>query len=180
MVVKSVTEKDAQFAAPIRFVLSDVDGVMTDGRITIDNAGVETKSFYVRDGIAIKMWQRQGLGFGVLTARSSQIVKLRSAELGISVVRQGIAQKLPAAVEICKQAGITLQELCYIGDDLPDVPVIRNAGLGVTVADGAAEAREAADWVTQAKGGAGAIRELIERLMKAKGCWESVLSAQFS
>ncbi|MEM8736244.1 MAG: HAD family hydrolase, partial [Planctomycetota bacterium] len=104
---RSTVEKDAKAAAPIKMILSDVDGVLTDGTIVIDNAGVETKSFYVRDGMAIKLWQRAGFQFGLLTARNSQIVKIRSAELGISIVRQGFSDKLPAARDIFQEVGVT-------------------------------------------------------------------------
>ena len=173
--IASDRAKDQLVAKPIRFVLSDVDGVLTDGSITIDNAGVETKSFYVRDGLAIKHWQKSGMGFGILTARNSQVVKLRAAELNIPIVRQGYSKKLPAAKEILAELELSPEEVCYIGDDLPDLPVLRYVGLSVTVADAAAEVLAEATWVTQAVGGRGAVRELIERLMKAQGTWEDYL-----
>ena len=166
-------QQDRETAMPIRFILSDVDGVLTDGSITIDNAGVETKTFYVRDGLAIKNWQRAGMGFGILTARNSQVVKIRAAELDIPVVRQGFSQKLPAAKDVFAELDLAAEEVCYIGDDLPDLPVLRNVGLPVAVADAAPEVIAAAKWVTQATGGRGAMRELIERLMHAKGLWEN-------
>ncbi len=153
-------------------ILSDVDGVMTDGSIIIDNSGVETKSFHVRDGFGIKLWQQAGFMFGILTSRNSRIVKLRAAELGISILRQGFEDKLAAAREIFATQGIQPSEVCYIGDDLPDLPVILEVGLGVTVADAVTEVRSAAKWVLTSPGGQGAIRELIERLLKAKGRWE--------
>ncbi len=163
--------KDTEVAKPIRMILSDVDGVLTDGSITIDNAGIESKSFHVRDGLAIAMWQRGGFTFGILTARNSQVVKLRAAELGISIVRQGFSEKLPAAREIFEQCNIEPHEVCYIGDDLPDIPVMESVGLAVAVNDAAQEVRACATWTTQLPGGRGAVRETIERLMKAKGCW---------
>ncbi len=164
--------RDTEISKPIRLILSDVDGVLTDGQITIDNAGVESKSFYVRDGHAIKIWCKAGFQFGLLTARNSQIVKLRAAELGITMVRQGFAEKLPAAREMIQQAGLEMNEVCYIGDDLPDLAVMYEVGLSVTVADGATEVKQAARWTMNAPGGRGAVRELIERLLKAKGRWE--------
>jgi 3-deoxy-D-manno-octulosonate 8-phosphate phosphatase (KDO 8-P phosphatase) len=167
---------DEELAAPIKMILSDVDGVMTDGTIVLDNLGVETKSFHVRDGMAIKLWQRAGFHFGLLTARNSQIVKIRAAELKIPIVRQGFSDKWPAAKEIFSEVGVLVDEVCYIGDDLPDVPVLMNVGLSATVADAANEALDASTWVTQKPGGKGAVRELIERLMKAKGCWEAALT----
>lgn len=153
-------------------ILSDVDGVMTDGRIVIDNSGVETKSFHVRDGLGIKLWQQAGFHFGILTSRNSRIVKIRAAELGISVVRQGFEDKLVAAQEIFSSLQIQPQEVCYIGDDLPDIPVLTQVGLSVTVSDGTDEVKAVSKWVLNAGGGGGAIRELVERLLKAKGRWE--------
>ncbi|QDV22133.1 3-deoxy-D-manno-octulosonate 8-phosphate phosphatase KdsC [Aureliella helgolandensis] len=172
------SNKDIEIAKPIRLILSDVDGVLTDGSITIDNAGIESKTFYVRDGLAIKLWQRAGFIFGILTARNSQVVKLRAAELDIQIVRQGFSDKLPAALEILSQLGISAEETCYIGDDLPDLPVLYEVGLPVTVLDAAPEVLAAAKWTMQSRGGRGAVRELIERLLKAKGCWENSLPTQ--
>ncbi|MEQ1826270.1 MAG: HAD hydrolase family protein [Pirellula sp.] len=170
--------RDTDLAKPIRLILSDVDGVLTDGMITIDNAGVESKSFYVRDGHAIKIWRKAGFQFGLLTARNSQIVKLRAAELGITLVRQGFAEKLPAAREMIQQAGVEMHEVCYIGDDLPDLAVMFEVGLSATVADACPEVKQAARWTTTALGGRGAVRELIERLLKAKGRWEDFVPSR--
>ena len=171
-----MANKDIEFARPIRLLLSDVDGVLTDGSITIDNAGIESKTFHVRDGLGIKLWQRSGFHFGLLTARNSQIVKLRAAELGIEIVRQGFAEKLPIAREIFQQLGVDPTQVCYIGDDLHDLPVLHEVGLPVAVADAVSEVRDAAKWITNSPGGRGAVRELIERLLKAKGRWEPSLS----
>lgn len=172
--------RDNEIAKPIRLILSDVDGVLTDGLITIDNAGIESKSFYVRDGHAIKIWKKAGFQFGLLTARNSQIVKLRAAELGITLVRQGFAEKLPAAREMMQQAGVEPHEVCYIGDDLPDLTVMYEVGLSATVADGAPEVKQAAKWTMNAPGGRGAVRELIERLLKAKSRWEDFVPTRLS
>lgn len=167
--------RESDLVKPIRLIISDVDGVLTDGMITIDNSGVESKSFYVRDGHAIKLWRKAGFEFGLLTARNSQVVKLRAAELGIPLVRQGFSDKLPAAKEMIQSAGFTPAEVCYIGDDLPDLAVMYEVGLSVTVADGAFEVKRAAQWVLQSPGGRGAVRELIERLLKAKSRWEDFI-----
>jgi 3-deoxy-D-manno-octulosonate 8-phosphate phosphatase (KDO 8-P phosphatase) len=175
-----VAIRDSELAKPIRLILSDVDGVLTDGLITIDNTGVESKSFYVRDGHAIKLWRKAGFEFGLLTARNSQVVKLRAAELGIPYVRQGFADKLPAAKEMIQAAGFSMSEVCYIGDDLPDLSVMYEVGLSATVADGAAEVKQAAHWVMHSPGGRGAVRELIERLLKAKSRWEDFIPNRMS
>lgn len=170
--------KDTETAKPIKLILSDVDGVLTDGLITIDNAGIESKSFHVRDGHAIKIWKKAGFQFGLLTARNSQIVKLRAAELGITMVRQGFSEKLPAAREMIQQAGVEMNEVCYIGDDLPDLSVMYAVGLSATVSDAAFEVKQAAKWTMSAAGGKGAVRELIERLLKAKGRWEDFVPSR--
>lgn len=164
--------KEPELCKSIRMILSDVDGVLTDGSIIIDNAGVETKTFYVRDGLGIKIWQRAGFRFGLVTARNSQIVKLRAAEIGIELVRQGAQDKLLVARELFQQTGIQAHEVCYIGDDLPDLPVMWEVGLPVTVSDAVREVRDAANWVMQAPGGRGAVRELVERLLRGKGVWD--------
>ena len=159
----------------VELILSDVDGVMTDGGIWYDNQGVELKGFHIRDGLGVKLWQRAGFKFGVLTARTSHIVKLRAAELGIDLVRQGFEDKLPAALDILRELNLSPEQACYIGDDLTDLPVIRAVGLGAAVADASAEVRAAADYVTTLPGGRGAVRELVETILKAKGRWEDVI-----
>ena len=160
---------------PIELILSDVDGVLTDGGVVYDNQGIEIKKFHIRDGLGIKLWQRAGYKFGVLTARSSHIVKVRTSELGIDIVRQGFEKKLPVAEEILRQLHLAPEQLCYIGDDLTDLPVVRHAGLGVAVADAAEDVRAAASLVTKLPGGQGAVREVIELILKAKSRWDDVL-----
>lgn len=157
---------------PIRLILSDVDGVLTDGGVIFDNQGIELKRFYIRDGLGIKLWQRAGHRFGIVTGRNSHIVQLRAAELNIDLVRQGISDKLTAVEEILRQLKLDWPQLCYIGDDLPDLPVIRKAGFGVAVADAATEVRQHADFLTQLPGGAGAVRETIEFVLKQQRRWE--------
>ena len=159
----------------IELILSDVDGVLTDGGIFYDNQGIEIKKFHIRDGLGIKLWQRAGFKFGILTARSSHIVKVRSAELGIDLVRQGFENKLPAAKEIFRQLQLKPEQVCYIGDDLTDLPVIRHVGLGVAVADAAEEVRAMAGHVTKLPGGTGAVRELVELILKAKSRWDDLI-----
>lgn len=161
----------------IELILSDVDGVMTAGGITYDNQGVETKTFHVRDGMAIKLWQRTGHRFGVITARSSHIVKLRMDELGVEVVRQGSTDKLAAANEIMADLGITAEQVCYIGDDLTDLGLLQKVGLAASVADGAEEVRKAAHLVTKTPGGKGAIRELVETVLKTQNRWQELIKS---
>lgn len=164
-----------QRIAPIQMILCDVDGVLTDGRISFDNQGIEIKSFHARDGMGIKLWQKAGGQFGLLTARTSHIVKVRAAELGVELVRQGFSDKLPIAQQIMKAHGLTPEQICYVGDDLTDLQIISHVGLGVAVADAATEVREAAAWVTNQPGGFGAVRELIELILKTQDRWTDVI-----
>jgi YrbI family 3-deoxy-D-manno-octulosonate 8-phosphate phosphatase len=159
----------------IELILSDVDGVMTGGGIWYDNQGVELKGFHIRDGLGVKLWQRAGFRFGILTARTSHIVKLRAGELGIDLVRQGFEDKLPTALEMIRQCGLAPEQVCYIGDDLTDLPVMLRVGLGAAVADAASEVRERAGLVTQLAGGQGAVRELVETILKAKSRWDEAI-----
>jgi len=170
-----VQRTDEEIARPIVCIVSDVDGVLTDGRIVLDNQGVETKSFHTRDGLGIKLWQQAGYQFGLLTSRNSQIVKLRAAELKIGMVRQGFEEKLPVLSEMLQQAELTLDQVCYVGDDLPDIPILQRVGLSVAVADAAPEVKAVAHWTLRTPGGQGAVRELIERLLKAKSRWEECI-----
>jgi YrbI family 3-deoxy-D-manno-octulosonate 8-phosphate phosphatase len=169
--------RDEAIARPIRAILCDVDGVMTDGRIIYDNSGVETKCFHVRDGLGIKLWQRAGYPFAIITSRTSEVVRIRAAELGIEHVRQGVPHKWTAAQEVMRALGLEPHEVCYLGDDLPDLPVMTRVGLPIAVADAADDVRQAACWTTRLAGGHGAVRELIERLLKAKAQWEDFVNA---
>lgn len=165
----------ADLCRPIELILSDVDGVFTDGGVIFDNQGIETKRFHIRDGLGVKLWRRAGGKFGIITGRTSHIVSIRAAELGIDIVRQGTDQKLAVAREIMAQWKLTPEQVCYLGDDLPDLPAIRQVGLGVTVADAPEELRQAAHYVTHARGGEGAVRETIEVILKAQRRWEELL-----
>ena len=159
----------------IRILLCDVDGVLTDGSVNIDNQGIETKTFNIRDGLGVRLWQKAGFSFGLITGRSSHVVQVRAAELDIHLVRQGVSDKLPVAQQIAEAEGLSLENVCYVGDDLPDLPVIRAAGLGVSVADAAEEVRREADYVTTLPGGRGAIRETVETILKNQKSWETLI-----
>jgi YrbI family 3-deoxy-D-manno-octulosonate 8-phosphate phosphatase len=159
----------------IELVLADVDGVLTPGQIIFNNQGIESKQFHIRDGLGIRLWQRAGYKFGVITGRSSHIVKIRAAELGVEIVRQTAEDKLPVAQEILTQLNLEPHQACYIGDDLPDVPVMRHVGLAVAVADASEETRAAAHYVTKLEGGAGAVREVIELILKSQRRWQDLI-----
>ena len=159
----------------IRLILSDVDGVLTDGRVVIDNEGIETKQFYIRDGMGIRLWQRAGHHFAIVTGRSSHVVQLRANELGIEIVRQGVGDKVPVVREILSQLNVEPQEACYIGDDLPDIPAMNHVEWSVAPVDACQEARAAANLVTSAAGGKGAVREAIEYLLRAQSRWDELI-----
>jgi YrbI family 3-deoxy-D-manno-octulosonate 8-phosphate phosphatase len=159
----------------IELVASDVDGVLTDGRLVFGNDGVEFKRFHVRDGLGIKLWRQSGGTFALITARSSHAVSLRASELGIEHVRQGAENKLAALRELLAELRLAPEQACYIGDDLPDLAAARFAGLGVAVADGCAELREAADYVCTLPGGQGAVRETIEWILKSQSRWDELI-----
>jgi len=161
----------------IELILSDVDGVLTDGAIIYDNQGVESKRFHVRDGHAVKLWKRAGGRFGIVTARNSHIVEVRAAELGVRWVRQGVDNKLATVRQLTAELGLTAPQVAYIGDDLPDLPALRHVGLGVAVADACEEVRQAADHVTIAKGGCGAVREMIELILKSQQRWDDLIKS---
>lgn len=165
---------------PIELILSDVDGVLTDGRIVYDNQGIETKRFHVRDGLGIKLWQSAGRKFGIVTQRSSRIVKLRAGELDIAFCKQAVANKIAVIQEIAEQCDLEMRQICFIGDDLPDLPALRAVGLGIAVADAADELHEAADYTTERNGGNGAVREAIEMILKNQGLWDGVVQTYYN
>ncbi len=160
---------------PIQLIISDVDGVLTDGGISFDNQGIETKKFHVRDGMGIKLWQRAGHHFAILTARSSHIVKLRAAELNIPIVRQGFEDKFPIAQQIMDELRLAPENVCYIGDDLTDLRVMNSVGLSVAVADAATDVLAAAHMTTNAPGGFGAVRELVEKILRTQKRWDELV-----
>ncbi len=164
----------------IELILSDVDGVLTDGGIIIDNQGIETKRFHVRDGLAVKLWQKAGYRFGLITVRSSQLLKMRVAELGIEIIRQGADDKLATARDIMNDLGLAPRQVCYIGDDLPDLPLVCTVGLGVAVADACAELCSKARLVTRSAGGTGAVREVVETILKAQRRWDDVVQSYYT
>jgi 3-deoxy-D-manno-octulosonate 8-phosphate phosphatase (KDO 8-P phosphatase) len=162
--------------ARVQLLLLDVDGVLTDGGVTWSNQGIESKTFNIRDGLGLKLWQRAGGRTGIVTGRSSHVVQLRADELGIGIVRQGVGDKLETVAGILAETGLAWEQAAFIGDDLPDLAVITRCGVGMTVADAAAEVRAAADLVTSLPGGHGAVREAVERLLVARGSWEAIVA----
>lgn len=158
----------------IRLLILDVDGVMTDGRIIYDDHGHETKAFDVKDGHGIKLLQRAGIRVGIITGRQSPVVDRRARELGIELVYQGAKDKLVPFREILGKTGLTVEQVAYVGDDFPDLPILRRVGFAATVADAVAEVKPHAHYVTQARGGRGAVREICDLLLKGTERWTDV------
>ncbi len=159
----------------VELLISDVDGVMTDGSIIYDNQGIETKRFHVRDGLGIKLWQKSGNRFGIITQRSSQAVKIRASELGVEIVRQAATDKIVTLMDILKEVDLKPEQVAYVGDDLPDLAVLGLVGVAIAVADAAPEVRETADLVTSLPGGRGALREAVETLLKHQQRWDDLV-----
>lgn len=153
----------------IRLLLLDVDGVLTDGRIILDNRGNELKAFHVRDGHGIKMAQRAGIVVGIITGRKSAVVARRARELGIKEVHQGIHDKLAVYTKVLAKYGLQDEEAAYMGDDVVDSTVFTRAGIAVTVADHDPGINKQVDLVTKAEGGRGAVREFVNLLLTAQG-----------
>lgn len=164
----------------IELILSDVDGVMTDGDVIFDNQGIESKKFHIRDGLGVQLWQRAGYRFGLLTSRTSQIVKVRASELGIEIVRQGLEEKRKMALDVLADLELEPPQVCYIGDDLPDIPVMRHMGLAVAVADAAEEVRRIAHYTTSRAGGEGAVRETVELILRSQKRWDDLIQRFYS
>jgi 3-deoxy-D-manno-octulosonate 8-phosphate phosphatase (KDO 8-P phosphatase) len=163
-------------ASHARLLALDVDGVLTDGRIYYGDSGDELKAFNIKDGLGIKLLRDSGVRVAIITGRQSEIVARRARELGIEDVVQGREDKRQALTELCQRHKLSIEECAYMGDDLPDLSAITAAGLGMTVADGSAAVREAADWVSSANGGCGAVREACEFILSARGEWSELES----
>lgn len=160
----------------IRLLLLDVDGVMTDGGIIYDASGLETKRFNVKDGHGIKMLQRHGVEVGIITGRTSIVVDNRAKELGISIVYQGALKKLDSYLDVKAKTGLEDFEIAYMGDDVIDVPVLRRVGFSAAPADALFEARSVVDYVASCAGGCGAVREVCDHILKARGAWEEIVA----
>ena len=159
----------------IKLLVLDVDGVLTDGSIVINSDNTETKKFDSLDGHGIRMWQRAGLEVAIISGRFSPPTQLRADQLEIKHVFQDCYYKLPRLKELVESLGLTAEQVAYVGDDLPDLPAIRYAGFGVAVSNAVAEVKEYADYVTKASGGNGAVREVVEYILKRTGRWDDLM-----
>jgi 3-deoxy-D-manno-octulosonate 8-phosphate phosphatase (KDO 8-P phosphatase) len=168
----------AERCAAISLLLVDVDGVLTDGVIAIDDRGVETKHFHVRDGTALALWRKLGRPAAILSGRKAAAVVHRAKELGIAPVIQGVGDKGEPFRGLIRDLGIEARQVCYVGDDLADLPVLLAAGLAACPSDAAAEVREAAHLVLGTPGGRGAVREVVEVILKHQGVWDGLVARQ--
>jgi 3-deoxy-D-manno-octulosonate 8-phosphate phosphatase (KDO 8-P phosphatase) len=161
----------------LKLILSDVDGVLTDGTVLLMPDGREAKQFHIRDGMGIVLAHRVGLRTGLLSGRRSEAVAKRAAELGITILFEGIEDKAAAFREILEAEDLEPHEVAYMGDDVADLPVITEVGLSAAPADAPVEVRNQAFMITTAAGGHGCLREFIEAILKARGEWEDLISS---
>ncbi len=163
----------------IKLMLFDVDGVLTDGGIIYNENGKETKVFNVKDGLGIRLLMKADIQVGIVTGRSSEALKHRCQNLGITLVYEGVRDKGALLDQIVEATGFRSEEIAFVGDDLPDLPIMRKVGFSVAVADAHECVIEEADMVTRAKGGAGSVREVCEKILKSQGCWEKLMEQLF-
>lgn len=161
----------------ITVVALDVDGVLTDGRIIYDSTGRETKVFDVQDGLAIVLMRRLGFKLAIISARASKTITVRAKDLGIDRVYMDAYPKRKAYEAMLKAFKVRDENVCFVGDDLVDIPLLKRAGFAVAVRNACPEARRAADYVTRKTGGRGAVREVIELILKSQGRWAEILRA---
>jgi YrbI family 3-deoxy-D-manno-octulosonate 8-phosphate phosphatase len=159
----------------IELILSDVDGVLTDGGIRIVDGGQQIIKFHIRDGMGARLWREAGKRFGIVTGRDLEAVRRRATEMRIDIARLGCDEKLSAIDEIAHELGLKREAICFIGDDLLDLRAIQAVGLGVAVADAVEEVRRAADYVTSVPGGGAPLREVVELIFKNTGRWDEAV-----
>lgn len=162
-------------ARRIKLLLIDCDGVLTDGRLELLENGDEQKTFHARDGQGISLFHHAGLKTGIISGRTSSAVERRAQDLGMTYVRQDARDKIKALEEIMAEAGVSLDECAYIGDDVADIPVMLRVELAVAVADAVVETKQAAHYITELKGGHGAVREVCDLILKAQGHWHELM-----
>jgi len=155
----------------IKLLILDVDGVLTDGRLLIGPDGERTKTFHVHDGCALKLWHRSGGHSAVLSSRASAALDLRAHELGISLVRAGVPEKVAGYEAILKEGAFIDAQVAYVGDDLPDLPVMARVGLPIAVAQAVPAVKKRATYVTARRGGQGAVAEVVELLLRKQRRW---------
>ncbi len=160
---------------PVELLVLDVDGVLTDGAIVVDDRGVESKHFHVKDGGGIALWRKAGKKVAIISGRSAPCVDVRAAELGIAPVIQGSSDKRESILGLIRDLGLEPRQVCAMGDDLADLPMLELAGLAACPSDASAEVVESAHLVARAPGGRGAVREVIELILKQQGAWPGLV-----
>jgi 3-deoxy-D-manno-octulosonate 8-phosphate phosphatase (KDO 8-P phosphatase) len=165
-----------QKAKAIKLVIFDVDGVLTSGNLTYSVNGIELKDFNVQDGQGIKLLQSTGVAVAIITAKSSPIIAKRMADLNINYFYQGDSNKLPAYLDLKSKLNLDDTEIAYVGDDLPDLPILRRVGLPITVPNATAIMQEYTQWVTQCWGGKGAVREVCDFIMQAQETYHTAIA----
>jgi 3-deoxy-D-manno-octulosonate 8-phosphate phosphatase (KDO 8-P phosphatase) len=170
----------AERARKLKWLLLDVDGVLTDGRLVYGPSGEEWKVFHVRDGLGLRLLQKSGIKLGIISGRESEALRVRSADVGIDWLVMERSDKGPAFDEFLKSQEVTPEQVAFIGDDLVDLPILLRCGLSFAPADAAPEIRERVDRVLGEKGGLGVARELCELLIRARGDWEELTAPFFS
>lgn len=163
-------------AKDVKLVILDVDGVMTDGRIVIDDNGLEQRNFDIKDGLGVVALQMTGVEVAIITSKKSGSVRHRAEELKIKRFHEGIRKKTEPYEQMLAEMGIGDAQVAYVGDDLVDLTLMKRVGLPIAVADAVDEVREAAAYVTRARGGRGAVREAAEMILKAQGKWDAILA----
>ena len=166
-------------AAEIKLLVLDVDGVMTDGRIIVDDDGRESKNFHVHDGSAVFLLRRAGIETAIISGRTARCVEWRARDLKIAECHQGAHDKVAKFEEMRARLGLAARECAFVGDDALDVPLMRHVGLAAAPADARLEAKAAAALVTEARGGHGAVREVAEAILRARGSWENLLKEKY-
>ena len=159
----------------IQMLLLDVDGVLTDGSIIYSDEGSETKVFNVKDGFGLKLAMQAGIKVGLVTGRTSKALHHRCRDLGIEMVYDGVQQKAELLDQIVLKTGVSADNMAFIGDDLPDIPIMKHVGLAIAVADAHERVRWHADWTTSTAGGRGAVREVCDALLEACGKWDELM-----
>lgn len=162
-------------AKDIRLIIFDVDGILTDGRLFYSDNGYGMKAFHVHDGIGIKCIQAGEIEIGIITTHNSSMIDKRMQDLGIKHVYKGYQNKRPAYDELLNKLQLTPQQVCYVGDDLPDLPLMMQSKLAITVPNAVREVKQRACWQTDAKGGKGAVREIAEMILHAQQKWQGIL-----
>ncbi len=173
----NLSEDLLEKARKIRLLICDVDGVLSNGQVILGNSGQELKTFNIKDGFGIKALQKFGIATAIITGRNSKIVEQRCQELSIQDYYQGHLDKTSAFAELCEKYQITAEQVCHVGDDLPDLPLIQKAGLGIAVSDAHWFVQKHADWITSQKGGFGAVREVSDLILHSQNLLDGHLTS---